>query len=142
MWNKQSRLCLFLTISSGLCVAQKVPVSMTAPTYVNKDQTALRFSNSLADEIKLSGKFYLWSPRPATALPPDGVVITIRAIPVKSDSGQELGSALYVEASQPSRKTPEYFKEVSEQLMWIPKDAPVGDESRSFLASVATALEH
>ncbi len=41
--------------SNGL--AQKVPVSMVADASVNEDQTTMRFSRSLADEIQLSGNF-------------------------------------------------------------------------------------
>lgn len=135
-------IAVLFALLPTISFAQKVPVSMTAPAYVNKDQTAIRFSRSLADEIKLSGKFYLWSPKTPTLLPPGGIEIAVRAIPVKLDSGRELGSALYIQARQPSRTDREYFKEVSEQMLWIPKGAPVGDETRSFLASVATALEH
>lgn len=142
MWTKSLSipplLCV-LFVTTGLCAAQKVPIILEAPAYVNKDETALRFSKSLSDEIQLSGRFYLWSG--SSALPPGGLRITVRSVPVTPNHTQELGSALFVVASQPSTKEQGYFKEVSEQMMWIPKGAPVGDETRSFLASVAKALE-
>jgi hypothetical protein len=121
------------------CVAQKVPVSMQAPASTNDDQTSLRFSKSLADEIQLSSRFYLWTGK--YDLPPNGVRIMVRSIQVKLHNGNELGSAIFVEAERPSGKDPGYYKVVSEQLWMIPKDGSVADETRGFLAEVDRARE-
>lgn len=128
-----------LLIASN-CLAQKVPVSMQAPASTNDDRTALRFSKSLADEIQLSGRFYLWTGK-YYDLPPNGVRIMVRSIQVKLRNGNELGSAIFAEAERPSDKDPGYYKVVSEQFWMIPKDDSVADETRGFLAEVDRALK-
>jgi hypothetical protein len=122
------------------CLAQKVPVSLQAPASTNDDQTALRFSKSLADEIQLSGKFYLWTGK-YYDLPPNGMRIMVRSIQVELRSGAALGSAIFVDAERPSVKDPGYYRVVSEQLWMIPKDDSVADQTRGFLAEVDRALE-
>jgi hypothetical protein len=139
--NTKLRTCIFVFValffaSNGL--AQKVPVSMVADASVNDDQTTLRFSQSLADEIQLSGNFYMW---PGKVLPQNGVRITVKSIRITLKNGNELGSAIFIEAECPSGKDPGYFRVVSAQLMMIPKDASVADETRSFLASVDRELK-
>ncbi len=137
--------CAFVFGASVLlaadCLAQKVPATMQASVNLNEDRTALRFSRSLADEIQLSGKFYLWTGN-SDALPPNGVRIMVRSIQVKLSKGSELGSAIFVEADRPSAKDPGYYKVVSEQMWMIQKDDSVADETRGFLAKVDRALEH
>jgi hypothetical protein len=120
------------------CLAQKVPVIMVASASVNHDQTAMRFSRSLSDEIQLSGRFYWFK---NGELPPNGVRITVRSIQIKLQNGNEMGSAIFVEAERPSGKDAGYYKVVSEQLAMISKNDSVADETRSFLAAVDRALE-
>lgn len=122
------------------CLAQKVPIVMQAPPSVNNDQTALRFSRSLSDEIQLSARFYLWKTG-KDDLPPNGVRITVMLVQVRLRNGDELGSAIFVKAERPSAKEGGYYKVVSEILQMIPKDNPVADETRGFLAEVDRALE-
>lgn len=135
LWN-----CVFVfgaVLLASNCLAQKVPVSMQAPASTNDDQTALRFSKSLADEIQLSSRFYLWTGK---YLPSSGVRIMVRSIQVKLQNGDELGSAIFVEAEHPSSKDPGYYKVVAEQFWMIPKGDSVGDQTRGFLAEVDRAL--
>jgi len=124
------------------CLAQKVPVAVQSPVgmSMNNDQTSLRFSKSLADEIQLSGKFYFWTGK-YYDLPPSGVRITVRAIPVTLRNGNELGSAIFIEAERPSGKEPGYYKILSEEMWMIPTDGSVSDDTRGFLAEVDRALE-
>jgi len=122
------------------CLAQKIPVSMQSPVAVNDDQTAIKFSKSLADEIQLSGKFYFWTGK-YYDLPPSGLRIMVRSIQITLRNGNELGSAIFVTAERPSGKDPGYYKVVSAQLWMIPKDDSVADQTRDFLAGVSRALE-
>src|SRR5208282_666274 len=124
LWSCAFALGALLIASN--CLAQNVPVSMQAPASTNDDQTALRFSKSLSDEIQLSGKFYLWTGK-YYDLPPNGVRIMVRSIQVTLRNGDELGSAIFVEAERPSGKDLGYYKVVSEQLWMIPKDSSVAD---------------
>src|SRR5580698_9409236 len=90
----KSRLYVFpfgIVLLASNCLAQKVPVSLVAPASTNDDQTALRFSKSLADEIQLSGRFQLWTGKDYD-LPPNGVRIMVRSVQVKLRGGNELGS--------------------------------------------------
>ena len=137
LWNCAFVFCAVLFVSN--CLAQKVPVSMQAPASTNDDQAALRFSKSLADEIQLSSRFYLWTGK-YYDFPPNGVRIMVRSIQVKLQNGNELGSAIFVVAERPSSKDPGYYKVVSEQLWMIPKDDSVGNQTRGFLAGVDQAL--
>jgi hypothetical protein len=107
---------------------------------VNEDQTAVRFTKSLSDEIQLSGKFYYWDGK-SSEFPANGVTITVRSVQVKFETGEVVGSAIFVEASLASGKDPDYSKVVAERIWMIPKDDPVGDDTRSFLAEVNRRLE-
>jgi hypothetical protein len=142
----KTKLCHYAIVFGALllasnCLAQKVPVILEGSASLNDDQTALRFSRSLSDEIQLSGGFYLWKIAKNGDLPPSGVRITVRSIQIRLHKGDEMGSAIFVEAERPSGKDPGYYKVVSELLSMIPKDGSVADETRSFLATVARALE-
>jgi hypothetical protein len=120
-------------------MAQKVPVSIQARYLVNDDKTAVKFSLSLADEIQLSAKFSLWTGK-LSELPSNGVCIFVRSIQVKTTNGEELGSAIFIEADRASGKDPGYFKIVRETMWMIPKDGSVADETRGFLVEVDKKL--
>ena len=120
-------------------MAQKVPVSMQARYLVDEDKTAVKFSQSLADEIQLSGKFSLWTGK-LSQLPSVGVCIIVRSIQVKTTNGEELGSAIFVEADRSSGKDPGYFKVIRETMWMIPKDGSVADATRGFLTEVDKKL--
>jgi hypothetical protein len=137
------RSCAFVAVTLAFAtsaLAQKVPVRMEAPTTVNDDPIALRYSTSLSDEIQLSGKFYLWT---GTALnfPSNGIRILLRSLPVRVAGGRVIGSVIFVEADHYSNKDPGYYKVVSEQMWMIPTDDSVAEETRGFLASVSRELE-
>ncbi len=140
LWPSAFVFCASVLLAVN-CLAQKVPVSMQGHGRLNEDQTALRFSKSLSDEIELSSGFYLWTGN-YSDFPPNGVRIMVRSIQVKLRNGNELGSAIFVEADRPSTKDPGYYKVVSEQTWMIPKDDSVADETRGFLAELSRALEH
>jgi hypothetical protein len=112
---------------------------MQSPGSLNGDQTALKFSRSLGDEIQLSGKFYFWAQN-SEDLPPDGLVILVRSVQVKLSDGTAIGFAIFVEADRRSTKDPGYHKVVSEQMWMMPKDESPADETRSFLAEVDRSL--
>jgi hypothetical protein len=139
LWYCGFMFCVTLLLSAK-CSAQKVPVVMQAPRSVNEDRTALRFSKSISDEIQLSGKFYLWT-RDSSEFPLSGVRIIVRSIQVKLKTGEELGSAIFVEADRASVKDPEYSKVVLEEMWMIPKDDSVADQTRGFLAELNRILE-
>ncbi len=113
---------------------------MQAPISTNADEIALRFRKSLGDEITLSGRFYFWTGK-NDDLPPNGVRIRLSSIQVKLQNGDGLGSAIYVEAERLSSRDPGYCKVVSQQLLMIPKDFSVADDTRAFLAEVERVLE-
>jgi hypothetical protein len=127
---------LLIAVSS---LAQKVPVVIQAPVDTNQDQTAIKFSRSLSDEIQLSAQFYYWQGK--DDLPPNAVRIMVRSIKVQLDKGSELGSAIFVEADRPSTKDPGYYKVIAEQRFMIPKNVSVADETRGFLADVDRNLK-
>ena len=129
----------FYSLLTNTCLAQKIPVLMEAPDVVNNNSTALRFSSSLADQIQLSGKFYLWTGK-ESELPRIGVRLLLRAVPVKMDDGSDIGSAIFVEADHLSAKDPGYYKSVAEQMWMIPKDDSVADDTLKFLADLDRAL--
>ena len=129
-----------LMILASSCLAQKIPVVITAPIRTTEDQTAIRFTKSLADEIQLSGKFYYW--KDFNTLPSNGIRIELRSIQIKIGNDIETGSAIFVEAVRPSAKDPGYYKEIAEQMYSLPKDSSVADETREFLASVSRELDH
>jgi len=131
---------LFVVLLASSCLAQKVPVIMQAPISTNADEIALRFRKSLGDEITLSGRFYFWTGK-NDDLPPNGVRIRLSSIQVKLQNGDGLGSAIYVEAERLSSRDPGYCKVVSQQLLMIPKDFSVADDTRAFLAEVERVLE-
>src|SRR5439155_24025050 len=124
------------------CLGQKVPV-MIQRSFLTDDQAAAKFANSLSDEIQLSGKFFesgnLANP---VRVPTNGVRIVVRPMPVKLLDGNELGSAIFVEADRPSAKDPGYYKGVTEQTWMIPKDGSVADQTRRFVAEVDRVLDH
>jgi hypothetical protein len=129
LWPYPFLFAVLLVASS--CLAQKVPVIMQADAGTNTDPIALRFSRSLADEITLSGRFYLWTGK-NDSLPP--IQITLH-------NGSDLGSAICVEAERPSSRDPGYNKLVSQHMLMIPKDSSVADNTRAFLAEVERGLE-
>jgi hypothetical protein len=133
VWHRVVTLGALTLLGSG-CLAQKIPVVITAPSYVNEDQTAMRFTKSLADDIQLSGKFYYW--KDFKNAPLSCIQIAVRSIQIKLDNGVAVGSAIFVEAERPSAKEPGYNREIAEQMFYFPTDAPVADETHSFLASV------
>jgi hypothetical protein len=112
---------------------------MVATAHENGDQTALRFSGSLSDEIQLSGKFYLWN-RHGSDVPPSGIRIMVTSIQVQLRNGDDLGSAIFVEATRPSAKDPGYYKFIAAQSWMIQKNGSVGDITRAFLADVDRKL--
>jgi hypothetical protein len=122
-------LALVAGLANALC-AQKVPVRIFEGA---QDDPESRFRQSLADEIQLSGKFFLLDPR--TVLPPNGVFITITALPIKSPHG-DMGIALYADARIESTKDPGYFRHVGGNLYVIPESQPLADYTRAFLAQV------
>jgi hypothetical protein len=132
-------LITVLLSTATASTAQKVPVSIQARYLVDEDKTAVKFSQSLADEIQLSGKFSLWTGK-LSELPPDGVCITVRSIQVKTTNGEELGSAIFVEADRASGRDPGYFKVIRETMWMLPKDGSVADATRGFLADVDKKL--
>jgi hypothetical protein len=129
-----------LVFTATNALAQKVPVRMEAPTTVNADPMALRYSTSLSDEIQLSGKFYLWTGTDSS-LPANGIRILLRSLPVRITGGRVIGSVIFVEADHCSAKDPGYYKVVSEQMWMIPTDDSVAEETRGFLASVSRVLD-
>jgi hypothetical protein len=118
------------------CFAQKVPVSILAPTEVKDDDIALKFTRSLSDEIQLSGKFYSWS-GPDADLPQNGVRIFMMSVKV-GDSG----SAIFAEATGPGAKDPGCYKRIAAEMWFIPRDVSVADDTRGFLAYVDRKLGH
>jgi hypothetical protein len=132
-------LITVLLSTATASMAQRVPVSMQA-RYLGEDITAVRFSQALTDQIQLSGKFSLWTGK-LSELPSDGIYITVRSIQVKKTDGEELGSAIFVEADRPSGKDPGYFKVIRETMWMIPKGGSVDDATRGFLAEVDKELE-
>lgn len=132
-------LITVLLLTATTSTAQKVPVSIQARYLVDEDKTAVKFSQSLADEIQLSGKFSMWTGK-LSELPSDGVCIFIRSIQVKTTNGEELGSAMFIEADRASGKDPGYFKVIRETMWMIPKDGSVADAARGFLAEVDKKL--
>jgi hypothetical protein len=136
-------LCAFVLsalLLASNCLAQKVPVVIQSSVNLNDDQTATRFSKSLSDEVQLSGKFYYWTGK-YYDLPANGVRIMVRSKQIKLSNGDELGSAIFVEADRPSGKDPGYYRVLFEQFSMIPKDHSVADSTRGFLAEVDRALE-
>jgi hypothetical protein len=138
LWPYPFLFAVLLVASS--CLAQKVPVIMQADAGTNTDPIALRFSRSLADEITLSGRFYLWTGK-NDSLPPNGVLISVASIQITLHNGSDLGSAICVEAERPSSRDPGYNKLVSQHMLMIPKDSSVADNTRAFLAEVERGLE-
>lgn len=134
------RIALLLSLLACTLAAQKVPVSMVATGYENEDRTALRFSRSLSDEIQLSGKFYLWTENDS-ALPANGIRIRITSIQVKLRTGNDLGSAIFVQMLLPSAIDPGYDKLVAWNRWLITNDSSVAEITRSFLADVDRIVE-
>jgi hypothetical protein len=134
-----SALITILLSTATASMAQKVPVSIQARYLVNEDKTAVKISQSLADEIQLSAKFSLWAGK-LSELPSNGVCIFVRSIQVKTTNGEELGSAIFIEADRPSGKDPGYFKIIRETMWMIPEDGSVADVARGFLADVDKKL--
>lgn len=128
-----------ILLLSAACLAQRIPVSMQSPATSNEDETALKFTRSLADEVQLSARFTLWTGNPYD-LPTNGVRVLLRSIQVTSGS-RDLGSAIFVEAQRQSVKDPGYYEVITEQLWMIPKDNSVAEETRFFLAKMDRALE-
>ena len=125
---------------SADCFAQKIPVVIEALTTTNQDQTAMRVSKSLSDEIQLSGKFYYWTGK-SSEFPANGVRIVLRSVQVKLTSGAVEGSAIFFQATLASSKDPGYYKVITEQVWFIPNGDPIADDVRSFLATVDRKLE-
>ena len=121
-----------------------IPVRLRLFENVQNDQTTRIFLKSLEDEIQGSGKFYLSL---SSDLPPNGIRVTIRSVQVKLAGGEELGSAIFIEADRPiDKESGQYtsarsnrFAEMSEQMWMLPKDGSATDQIRGFLSDLDKA---
>ena len=98
----------------------------------------MKFTESLSDEIQLSGKFFYSQ----GALPSGGIEIRIHPIAAEFTTGGTAGTAIYVQALTfcPTDRT--YSRTFAESSFFFPPGASFADYTRSFLATVDRLRPH
>jgi hypothetical protein len=121
------------------CFSQKIAVTITGPSDINDNKIATKFSQSLSDEIQLSGKFYY---RMGDKAATDEIEVRIHPIRVEFTDGGSAGTAIYVEALTFCPKDRAYSRTFADARFFFPPDASVADYTRSFLADVDRLRPH